>query len=371
VKDPLGEKARFAALLEQVTPGVWMTPLLVGLNVLVFVVMLAKGVSPTSRGTADLRAFGANYGPLTATEGQWWRLVTCQFVHIGVIHILMNMLVLWQIGRFTERLFGQAGFLVLYIASGIFGAVASMQWNPVVTSAGASGAIFGLYGGLAGFLVMSGSSIPRQVLADLGRGIAAMVIFNILFAFKGGIDQAAHIGGLVGGFLGGLALGQPVVPGMETRRFARDAVVLALGLTAFGGAIAGARRPVAVDLPGAFREFAAVEEPALRTFVSLQKKLALCELDGPEFANRIDTEVLAPWVMATDRLAALTEGSLSPQEARLLDAFLRYCGARRTSFEQCRDGARQGDRALYDSGQTSWRESDAIIAEIKGMASPR
>ena len=76
------------------------------------------------------------YGPLTL-DGQWWRLLTCTFVHIGIIHIGLNMWVLWDIGQLVERLTGNVGFLLLYLLSGLFGSLASVYWNPEVLSAGA------------------------------------------------------------------------------------------------------------------------------------------------------------------------------------------------------------------------------------------
>jgi membrane associated rhomboid family serine protease len=81
------------------------TWILIAINVAVFVVMGARGVSLENPTPSALVAWGANYGPLV-TRGQWWRLLTSMFVHIGVLHLLMNMLVLWSVGPFTERYFG-------------------------------------------------------------------------------------------------------------------------------------------------------------------------------------------------------------------------------------------------------------------------
>src|SRR5581483_12406379 len=104
--------AEFGATIRALTPRGFVTEALIAVNVLVFVVMVARGVSPMEPKIADLLAWGAGYGPST-TGGQWWRLLTATFLHIGVIHLGMNMYCLWDAGRLMERVFGNAGFLVL------------------------------------------------------------------------------------------------------------------------------------------------------------------------------------------------------------------------------------------------------------------
>ena len=85
--------------------------------------------------------WGANFGPMTM-NGQWWRLVTCMFLHFGIIHLAMNMWILWGLAQVVERLVGSTGFAIAYMASGIAGSIASLAWYPVGVSAGASGAVF-------------------------------------------------------------------------------------------------------------------------------------------------------------------------------------------------------------------------------------
>ena len=130
-----------------------------------------------------LVAWGANYGPLTL-DGQWWRLLTCTFVHIGIIHIGLNMWVLWDIGQLVERLTGNVGFLLLYLLSGLFGSLASVYWNPEVLSAGASGAVFGAFGGLMGFVLLRGDSIPKSILGPLRNSGTSFLFYNLIFGFS-------------------------------------------------------------------------------------------------------------------------------------------------------------------------------------------
>ena len=105
--------------------------------------------------------FGSNFGPLTWT-GQPWRLLTSAFIHFGVIHLAFNMYALYRGGVLTERLYGSARFAVIYLLSAIAGSVVSGWWDPLRNSAGASGAIFGVYGALLVFFAMRRADIPPQ-----------------------------------------------------------------------------------------------------------------------------------------------------------------------------------------------------------------
>ena len=128
----------FSQRLTAATPRAYITQLLVALNVGYFVVMAALGVSVLGGHTEEYLRYGANFAPLT-TGGEWWRLVTCMFVHIGILHLAFNMWALWDSGRLTERLFGNGWFAALYLFAGVSGSCASMLWNQHVISAGASG----------------------------------------------------------------------------------------------------------------------------------------------------------------------------------------------------------------------------------------
>src|SRR5690349_10235474 len=104
--------------LQRRTPRVWATPVLVAINVVVFGAMVAAGVGLVSPSIDGLITWGANYAPRT-TSGQGWRLLSNVFVHIGIVHVAMNMIGLWQIGFLVERLLGNRGFLAVYFFSGV------------------------------------------------------------------------------------------------------------------------------------------------------------------------------------------------------------------------------------------------------------
>src|SRR5438309_8053942 len=147
--------------LVEATPVAFVTPTIVALNVLVFIAMVIKGVPFLQPSAHAVLPWGANFGPLTSS-GQWWRLLAACFLHFGIIHIAVNMYVLVQAGTFTERLFGNLRFALLYLIAGVGGNIAGLYFHPFAVGAGASGAIFGVYGALLAFLLVQKGVVPRQ-----------------------------------------------------------------------------------------------------------------------------------------------------------------------------------------------------------------
>ena len=220
----------FHRALMTLTPRLISTPAMVVGTVLVFVAMIASGVNAFNPSIPDAIAWGANFGPKTA-NGQWWRVVTCMFLHFGLVHLGFNMWVLWDLGRLVERLVGHVGFLVLYFVSGIAGSLASLTWNPLVVSGGASGAVFGVVGALLGLIALRRDTIPAPVLTHLWKSMGVFVVYNTIFGIiVPGIDMAAHLGGLVAGFGCGLVLSQPLSAERIARRTFRNAVLSVAGI---------------------------------------------------------------------------------------------------------------------------------------------
>jgi membrane associated rhomboid family serine protease len=206
------EQADFQRRLQELTPKVWVTPAIVGVNVLVFVLMAAFGVSPVEPDIDAMIAWGADWGPRTA-HGEPWRLLTSCFLHFGFVHIGLNMWVLWDAGRITERLFGNHAFLALYLLAGLGGSAVSLAWNPLVVSAGASGAVFGVYGALLAFVKGGGTHLPKATLKRLQKSGIGFVIYNVGFGLlASGINNAAHLGGLAIGYGVGRLLVRPLDP---------------------------------------------------------------------------------------------------------------------------------------------------------------
>jgi len=186
------------AKLRAITPTFIVTPCLVGLNVLVFIAMVVSGVSVMEPDLGQLVHWGANFGPRTL-GAQPWRLLTGMFVHIGIIHILFNMWCLWTLGELAERLLGNVTFLILYLLSGVGGSILSLWLHPQLVSAGASGAIFGVAGGMVALLGLKKAQIPGAQMQQQFKSLLFFIGYNLLYGMRGGIDNAAHLGGLVSG----------------------------------------------------------------------------------------------------------------------------------------------------------------------------
>jgi rhomboid protease GluP len=149
--------------------------------------------------------FGADLGRALA-GGQWWRLVTAGFLHGGILHILMNMWVLFDLGAQIETIYGGARMLAIYFVSNVVGFYVSAMWHPGTVSAGASAALFGLVGAMLALGVRyRGSGAGDMIRAVYGRYLVYLLIFSLL----PGVDMAAHIGGLAGGFGLGYVAGRP------------------------------------------------------------------------------------------------------------------------------------------------------------------
>ncbi len=209
--DPVRKGANGAGFL---APAAWrlatsavpLTYVLVGINVLVFLAMVVKGASVMQPTSDQILRWGANFGPLTLT-GQWWRLLTAMFVHIGLVHLALNMWCLWQLGLLAEYLYGPKTFLALYMMSGLAASIVSLARNPLVVSAGASGAIFGIAGALIATLYLGKLAAPRGAWRTSLISLVAFAGYNLAFGFLArGIDIGAHIGGLLSGLLLGSVL---------------------------------------------------------------------------------------------------------------------------------------------------------------------
>ena len=185
------------------TEGYFITPILININILIFILMVGFGVNFMLPSNESLITWGANFKPLTL-EGEWWRLMTCCFLHIGILHLLLNMYALVYIGLLLEPYLGKARFLTAYLLTGLTASLTSLWWHDLTISAGASGAIFGMYGVFLAMLTTN--LIEKSARKALLTSIAVFVLYNLLNGLKGGIDNAAHIGGLIGGLVVGYGL---------------------------------------------------------------------------------------------------------------------------------------------------------------------
>jgi membrane associated rhomboid family serine protease len=201
-------------------PSFPVTKFIVGVNCAVFLAMAFSGASLVEPTSQQLIRWGANWGPLSLTRDPW-RLITSNYVHIGIIHIAFNMWCLWSLGQLAERLFGGLAYFLVYTVAGIAGSVASLWWHPSVIGAGASGAIFGLAGAVLPVLYFGKLPIPRQALQPTMRSLLAFVGYNLLFGLRPGVDNSAHLGGLAGGLILGLILAGSITNREQLQQTAR------------------------------------------------------------------------------------------------------------------------------------------------------
>ena len=244
----VGEIRSFHALARAATPRVVVSRAFVAACVLAYLAMVLSGVAPMDPSPKDLIDWGGNLGAAVALDGEGWRLLTSMFLHGGLIHLALNMWCLWQAGPLVERLYGNVGFALLYLASGLGGSLAGARVHPMVVGVGASGAIFGIFGGLLAFLLTHRAAIPASVLRPIRASAIGFVIYNGVFGLVyPGIDNAAHLGGLATGFVAGLLLRRPWPVPRPTAGLVRQlagGAALAAGLAFAGVAINASIRDV-------------------------------------------------------------------------------------------------------------------------------
>jgi|GEM_PF-3110041 len=184
-----------------INKGFFVTPVLAGINTLVFIIMVCCGVSAFSPQSQSLIDWGGDFTTLNK-HGEVWRLVTNIFLHAGLVHLLMNMYCLLYIGNIMERIIGPVRFAFIYILSGVFGSLLSDYFNPFTVCVGASGAIFGLFGAFVALLLTNhfDKATRQRIMANM----LLLIVYNLANGMKSNIDNAAHIGGLVSGFLMGV-----------------------------------------------------------------------------------------------------------------------------------------------------------------------
>jgi rhomboid protease GluP len=181
------------------------TPILLYFNILIFIVMAFTRVGIFEPDVKSLLQWGGNIRFLTL-NGQYWRLLSSMFLHAGLIHLACNMFALLYVGVVLEPSIGKYKYLFAYIFTGLSASVSSLIINENVVSVGASGAIFGLFGLLIALLLCKEFKIKDLSKKSLLLSIGFFVFYNLLNGFsKTGIDNAAHIGGLISGFLIGLS----------------------------------------------------------------------------------------------------------------------------------------------------------------------
>jgi len=360
------QAAQFSSTLAQLTPSTYVTWVIIAANVVVFALMtLLGGASAVNPSVADLLSWGAEYGPQTL-GGQPWRLFTALFVHIGFLHLVYNMIALGYVAPTVERLVGNAGFALLYLVAGLGGSFLALFWNPMLVHAGASGAVFGVYGALGAITLAQRESIPPEVLGRMKRLVLMFVGYNAVYSLRPGVSLSAHAGGLIVGFACGLILAQPLSVDAHGTRPRRN-------LLAAGGAVAllivgllGAHlRFVNIDrLEQAFDGYDAV---LLRITPVLEAaKNGSDKISDAALADALDHELLPGWHRAREQLAAVTPvpSALKSDVAQISD----YMRRREESWRGLVEALRSGDRERTKEAEQSVHDVNLLGAKIARTA---
>jgi rhomboid protease GluP len=351
----------------------------------VFVAMVLKGVSPVEPSIDDLLAWGANYGPFVAVDHEYWRLFTSMFLHVGFLHLFFNMWCLMAAGPIIERFFGHLGFAAIYVLSGLGGAVASMAVHPMMVSAGASGAIFGIFGALLGFLAVQHLSVPAALLKPLRTSATSFVAYSILFGMMSAkVDNSAHLGGLATGFLCGLLLYRrlPSVAGRQglIRRLVATAglaaglllATLALSDTVAGNPQIRTASHVNDHLAKSYNQLAReIEKPTMsherivdemNQLLERLSKTDKVEPGDPDLADRLVAQAEAEF--DTVERVSLPD----PELATILDALITSSRDLRDALRLLRKSLVESDEArreaTLDSFQQKLTESDRAAGEF-------
>ncbi len=356
LKPPLNRKEKVSGLFSLITPteGYFITPIIVILNILVFAVMAITGVHLFMPSNESLLLWGANFRPLTI-EGEWWRLLTSTFLHIGIFHLLMNMYALVYIGLLLEPYLGRARFLSAYLIAGISGSVASIFWNDLTISAGASGAIFGMYGVFVALLTTK--LIEKSARKSLLISIGIFVFYNLANGLQGGIDNAAHIGGL----LSGLVIGYSFYPSLiKTDKFIKPITIGVLAVVFSIGSF-GIVNNITSDI-GKYDE-------DMQVFFELEHKaLGLFRLPQTSSDEQVHFEIenngIKSWEECLKILEKIDTYDL-PDELLLRNAQLKkYCQLRIKSYKTIQKAMTEGTNKYDDEIIGFNMEIENIIKEF-------
>jgi rhomboid protease GluP len=334
----------------------FITPIIIDINILVFVIMVISGVGIFMPDGQDLLRWGANFRPSTL-EGEWWRLLTNVFLHFGILHLLFNMYALMYIGVLLEPYLGKTKFTIAYLFTGIIASLTSIYWHPFTVSAGASGAIFGMYGVFLAMLTTN--FISKEMRKPLLISIGVFVVFNLMNGVKGGIDNAAHIGGLISGVVIGYMYYPSLKKPLQVNLNYLTIVCVSL---AFVIASVIVYKKIPDDITRYDKKmatFSQYEEDALQVFKypeNAPKDTLLKLIDkGTDDWNK--------------SLTLLNESAKLnvPVEVLVRNGQLKqYCKLRLKSYEFLRKAIGENTNLYIDSVKTYNQKIEATLTEIKG-----
>jgi len=321
---PGRDPAEDSGLLERpfsLSPRAAVTPTLIGLNVAVLVGLWAEGWSLSEEAPIDrLVAWGGNFGPLTLS-GEWWRLLSCTFLHSSLGHFVSNMIGLWFGGNLLERRIGSPSFLAIYLASAVLGSLASLSARPEIVGHGASAAVLGVYGAL--FCLSFGRARPAKQSVWTSDLFLSSFLIGLTLGrgyLDNTVDNPGHLGGLVTGAAFGGVL-RNTLPGTG-RRWALAGVCLATLAVLFAIGSNLPRRVVVIDAE--VRRYTATSKFLIERFEEARSSREGDGLPVGEFRQFLEFEILPLARMSRLRLENLgdTSGAYREHLERLIEGGL-------------------------------------------------
>jgi rhomboid protease GluP len=355
---------RFVHTLFAVTPHPFVTWTVMALNVAVFLLMVLNGASIVQPTLETSLQWGASYGP-AVTGGEWWRMVTAIFVHAGIFHLFVNMYVLYAMGSLTERLFGNVAYAVLYFLAGLTGSLASLYWHPLISSVGASGAVFGVMGAVLAYAARQRHAVPPSLLRSIASGVGQAVAFNLLLGLATPhVDMAAHVGGLLGGFGFGLLLAGGIDE-PASRKWRRAAGVAVAGVLLV--IVAARQLPAYNDWVGTVTKADRIERETIARLQKILQNPATDQKARDAVAKSITNEVLPPWVQVRNEIARL---SLPPEEHKRAALLVQYMDLRAEAWTLSAEAYRTGDLRLVKESRDKTQAAFAVQARMNGGRAP-
>lgn len=336
--DPFGDALRAR------TPWALVTPTLVALNATIFICMLFGAGALSDSET--LVGWGANVGPRT-TNGEWWRLVTAIFVHSGMIHLLVNIAGLVQVGLILERLVGRFAFGAVYLAAGVFASLVSLSAHPMAVNVGASGAIFGLYGLLLatsiwGLIHRSTVTMPLTAVKRLAPAAAVFILYNVAAS---GLETEAALSGLGVGFVCGLVLAS----GVSEHKPSPRRVATAMAATVVIAVASAVPLRGVADVGPEIERIVAVEDRTARSYQTAVDQFRLGAIPLEALARLIDREIVPELNAVRARLKAID--GVPPEHQPLVAAADEYLRLRDESW-------RLRSEALHNASMPALQKAD-------------
>lgn len=354
----LKEQLDFERRLVKQSP---LTPVTIGLvtaNILLYLVTLIVGATSGTANGATQILLGSNLGPYT-TDGEWWRLFSCMFIHFGFLHVAFNMWALASFGPLVERLYGSLTYALIYLFAGLSASLASISWHPDVNSAGASGAIFGILGALLAAQLRGGPSFPSNIVRPLRNLTLAYTAYSLFTGLtSAGVDNAAHFGGVASGFLIGGVMVRPVTGERSRADVSRFAGILALAAPLLAiGLWCAIWRSHSLHGEGLYLRtvhwYAAGENTANGIFASARAE-ATSAADRPgqiKVASLLELYVIPFWREANARTHAVELAPNSPNRSAL-QLLQSVAAGRLTAYQDYAAGLRAADPVKVEKAKT-------------------